>query len=608
MSGKVKIKLVTHDGKEHFCWTLKGKNLWESIIVNGWALEGTCGGRGTCGKCRVRIEGDVTPVTENERALLLPEEIKEGERLACFCFVNGPLTVYLNRGYTDLAAKTRLYRENISVKEDTPVHNYKFFIPGIYKENPVTLYRRLTESLSSYRLELSIDNLNEIAKLDRVGRPSLELYALIFENKTVRRIGRREEKAYGIALDLGTTSLFAALVDMQEGQVVSLASRGNMQRVYGADIMSRVSYCLENKEGLTKLNRILINNINGMIEEMLQELRASYHNIYCFSVVGNPVMLHFFMGLNINGFASFPYAGIFSDELNYRAADLGLNSNSSAWVTVLPQVGGFVGADTIACLLALPAEALGCYLLLDIGTNGEVVLYNRGEMWAASAAAGPAFEGGGISSGMMAEIGAVDKVYLDSGGRMQFNVLGNKPAKGICGSGIVDLVACLLQAGYIDKNGIFTAKACNRLESRRGKWGTEIILFAAGESAKGRPVVFNQEDVRQVQLAKAAIRTAIDILLGKAELSYADIDRIYLAGAFGNYLDPDNSIKIGMIPPIDSKKIINIGNAAAEGAVAALLSEESRSKASMLKEKIRYTELANHPDFQDMYLNNLNFG
>ncbi len=605
--GQVKIRFISPGAGEYIYWTFKGKNLWEAIALCGLKPGGTCGGRGICGKCKVRIEGEVSPISNSEKEHLLPEEIRRGDRLACYCTINGPLTVYLDYSEFNLDLKETISSTTDEFGGPKQVCNRKILIPGLDKDSPNPIYTRLKEALAAHSLEIACTNLAELSLLDRAGRPSIELHALIFDNLVVKYIGKKPKRVYGVAVDLGSTSLFAALMDMENGQTVAVSSKNNMQRIYGADIISRVSYCIENSDGVEKLQNVLINNINLMIQEMVKEANASFDNIYQFSVVGNPVMVHLFLGLNPKGFAAAPYSGIFADELVVRAGEVGLYANPDARVIIPPQIGGFVGADTIACLLTIADYKSSRFLLIDIGTNGEIILGNRGRMWAASAAAGPAFEGGSITSGARAGNGIIDKVSINEDGKLEFNILGDKPVKGICGSGLIDLCACMLKAGFMDNNGIISQLANDVLEVRQGLRGPEIILLQDGNTLKGSPIVFNQEDIRQIQLAKAAVRTAVDILLKEAQLDFSDLDKIYLAGAFGNYLNPEHSMTIGLIPPVVKDRIVNIGNAAGQGAIIALLSPVKRNEAKILKDKVEYIELANRPDFEEMYINNLNF-
>jgi uncharacterized 2Fe-2S/4Fe-4S cluster protein (DUF4445 family) len=317
-------------------------------------------------------------------------------------------------------------------------------------------------------------------------------------------------------------------------------------------------------------------------------------------------MLHFLLGLNTSGFGTAPYTGALSEEMQILASPLGLKVSRLAKLNILPQLGGFVGADTTACLLTLSPGENDKFLMIDIGTNGEIVVAYRGKMWAASAAAGPAFEGGAVSCGMRAGYGAIDKVFWGEG-KLEFRVIGEGLPRGICGSGIIDLVAVLYKNNCLDGNGNFTEQAALQLELRTGQHGSEIILVRGEETLTGTPLIFNQEDIRQVQLARSAIRTAIDILLKKAGIDVQKLDNIYLAGAFGNYLDPASLLKIGLIPPVDASKIRNIGNAAAEGAILALLSDDKNKEAANIKSRVQFVELAQQEEFQALYLKNINF-
>ncbi|MGE5391942.1 MAG: ASKHA domain-containing protein [Deltaproteobacteria bacterium] len=598
----VKIELIDSQGTRSACWAPKGKNLWEILTINNMYTGAYCGGRKNCGKCKVRIEGDAVAMTDAERGQLLPEEIKAGVRLACYLYVSEPLTVYLDYMEPMTKPKLALKRNKPESTQYPPVKLRQFFIPGVDREQPLPVMTRLHSALPDHSIELTLKNMNELAALDRIGRPAMELYALIFNEQRVKYIGRHPGKALGVAVDLGSTSLFAALVDLTSGEILALSSMTNMQRIYGADIISRVAYCMEHEDGINKMRQVLVNNVNSMIADMLGQAQCEKQDIYSISVVGNPVMLHFITGINVNGFAIAPYAGVFREELLLTAAQAELMAASDALVVILPQIGGFVGADTVGGLLSLGKPGVNTFLYIDIGTNAEIVLFNKGEMWAASAPAGPAFEGGGIACGMRAASGAIDRVSIHEDGNLSFNVLGNDPARGLCGSGIIDLVGCLWQAGFIDINGTINELGYQKLSIRSNQLWPEILI-----SEGQNPVVFTQDDIRQVQLAKSAIRSAIDILCMEARIKTSNIEGIYIAGAFGNYLDPEQAIRIGILPPITADSVINCGNAAANGAIDVLLSEEKRKQARLLAGRIKYVELAMRSDFQEIFLKNLDF-
>lgn len=603
MSDKVAINVVSSSGKEYIVWGFKGQSIYEALLLNNFDTEGSCAGRGTCGKCKVKAEGLLSEISDTEREMMLPEELKQNTRLACQAIIEDEVTVYLDNYKT--LNKTSLYHgidSNISAGE---VKVQSFYIPGLDKELGIPIHSRIKEALKDYEVNLTPDNINQLLSIDRIGRPSLELQAVVFNNRIVKYVSRENEGVYGIALDLGSTSLFAALVDLVTGSVLAISSITNMQRIYGADIISRINYSNQSDEAQRNLQKILINNINTMIEEVVNEAGILPRQIYSFVAAGNPVMLHFFAGISVKGFGSYPYVGAFVDELVLKAKDIGLLANWDAEVMLLPQVGGFVGADTVAALLTLD-KVNSCYLMVDIGTNGEIVLHKDGKMWATSAAAGPAFEGGHITCGVRAGAGSIDKVFLNQDEELEFHVIGEPPVRGLCGSAIIDLVACFLKANCIDNNGIIDLNAC-KLKVLDNDSEIQLVIYDKNDIITGKPIIFTQEDIRQVQLAKSAIRTAIDMLMETAKVSYSEIENIFLAGAFGNYINPVSAIAIGMLPPVDVNRVKNIGNAAGNGAVLALLSSAKRTLANKIAKNITYIELANHPDFQKRFLENINF-
>ncbi|NLJ71561.1 MAG: DUF4445 domain-containing protein [Syntrophomonadaceae bacterium] len=605
MSDKAALTIINIEQKEYTVWAFKGQTLYDALLLHHIEQAGYCGGLGTCGKCKLIAKGELNELTLTEKEKLLPEELKQGMRLACQAIIEGSVSVYLDNYNFDSDYIMQYGIPNNLEVGEVKIHN--FFISGLDKNYPVPIYTRIKEALAAYEVALSPENINELLSIDRAGRPSLKLYCPVFDNKTINYVGRTMEGVYGVAFDIGSTSLFAALVNLIDGQVVAVSSKPNMQRIYGADIVSRLSYALDEESKENSLHQILINNLNSMIEEMTSALEVAPRQVYAYSVVGNPVMLHFFTRISVQGFANYPYLAAFREELSILAKDIGLSGHSAAVVNVLPQIGGFVGADTTAALLNL-AEVKSSYLLIDIGTNGEIVLHKDGEMWATSTAAGPAFEGGQISSGMRASPGSIDKVFLDENKVFNFNIIGQEePVRGLCGSGIIDLVASLFEVNYIDKNGIIQEKEEMQFKILHNGVEKQLVIYDEEDILPGQPILFTQEDIRQIQLAKSAIRTGIDLLLERAKVTYEELDNIYLAGAFGNYLNPVSSITIGLLPPIEPSKVVNIGNAAGNGAILALISSANRELAKNITENINYVELANNPDFQARFLENLNF-
>jgi len=605
MAELARVKIIEPDGKEYNFWTIKGITVWEALEMTGWDTRGACGGVGTCGKCKFRIEGQVSRPTVNEIDHLIPEEIKSGQRLACLTTICGDFSLYIDYWPFEVLPKTNLLKYRPYDIDTCLVTRKKFFIPGHQPEAPVPIYDRIKHILSDYHLELELNNINHLNEFDRPGRPALELNAVIFDNDRVKLISRHQEPILGLALDIGSTSLFGALLDLSNGEILAMASHSNMQRIYGEDIITRVNYATEHENGLLDLQRILINNLNTMIDEITSRTQCSQDSIYHLTAVGNPVMLHLLMGLNTSGLGKAPYMGVFTEAIEVSAFGLGLQASPHSRLKILPQLGGFVGADTTACILSLPAVEQQTFLLIDVGTNGELVLHHKGRFWVSSAAAGPAFEGGQISCGVRASEGAIDKFNLENG-KLTIRTIGGGKPRGICGSGVVELLALLLKTGCLDKMGIFTPEADKIFPTQQSKHGQEIILLL-GESGPNAKITFSQDDVRQVQLAKSAIRTAIDTMLAKAKIDAAQLDCIYMAGVFGSYLDPQSAIDIGLLPPVEIDRIQNIGNAAAQGAIRALAADASFAEADYYKSISNYIELAAEKDFQLMFIDNLNF-
>ncbi|NLN87728.1 MAG: DUF4445 domain-containing protein [Syntrophomonadaceae bacterium] len=603
MADYAKMTILTPDGEAQIFWVLPGKTVWEAMEIGGWDTGGACGGQGTCSKCKFRISGQISPISRGERERLIPEEVRNGQRLACMTSILGDFTVHIDFWPDGSDAKAKIF--GYRFEGALPVYNKEFFIPGLDKEAPIPIFDRIRQALPEYRLELAPENFNYLAGLDRQGRPALELFGLVMDDRRVIKIVRPREKVLGLALDIGTTSLFAAVVDLEDGRVAAIASHSNMQRIYGDDIIARVNHVREQSDGLATMQRILVNNLNSMITECAAKSGINPEHIYKVVAVGNPVMLHFLAGISTAGFERAPYTGVFSETMSIPLEGTGLQTNPAAMMLMLPQLGGFVGADTTACLLTLEPYRDNTWLLLDIGTNGEIVLNHQGYMWTASAAAGPAFEGGAVTCGMRAGAGAIDRVaWID--GQSETRVIGEGPPRGICGSGIIDLLSVLLTNGFIDKKGTFTPEAEAVFASREGKRGRELIL-AGEEVGADSLLVFNQEDIRQVQLARSAIRTAIAIMMNEAGIDAGRLEHVFLAGTFGTYVDPASITNIGVIPPVDLERVKNIGNAAGDGAIMALIRPDKVKAAEKLKTQVKYIELALREEFQDLFLKNLDF-
>ncbi|MGE5397422.1 MAG: ASKHA domain-containing protein [Chitinophagales bacterium] len=600
MPDKQRVRIHTAS-ETLIAWVPTGYSVWDAVHQAGIWVLGDCGGNGTCGKCKTRIEGCSSPLSPVEEEKLLLEDKAAGYRLACQCRVMANLDIYLPE------IRISALKPGLLVFEKFPgilpaVRSVSRHIPRFDREDPVPLLERIKWAFDDYELDILPSNLNTIADLDR--GDGFYVNAGLLDSRIIGIHPSNEGSFFGIALDLGTTTLQCIVVDLINGEVLGVNEITNSQIAAGRDILSRISYSIEHDNGLVSLHEMVLTSVRTMIEELAHSLNIDTGSILEMTVVGNPVMLHLFLGLDVRNMGSSPYIGIFRNAVAFRGDTLNLPMNPGGRIYVMPQVGSFLGADVLACLLAVDTEEHEEFLLIDIGTNGEMLLKKDGTIWGCSVAAGGAFEGACITSGMMAAAGAIDRFWIEEGS-LRFSVLGTNNPLGICGSGLIDLLACLLDLEAVDVNGLIHP------EKYTGQWrdsvnGIELIIAEGSSTGSGLPIVFNQQDVRQLQLAKAAIRTGVDILLNEAGIKAKDVDKVLMAGAFGNHLNPASLLKIGMLPGLDMANFRNIGNAALRGAVTALINLTKRDKASRLAKTIKRLELAEREDFSRMYIDSIN--
>jgi uncharacterized 2Fe-2S/4Fe-4S cluster protein (DUF4445 family) len=415
------------------------------------------------------------------------------------------------------------------------------------------------------------------------------------------------KKIFGLAVDIGTTTVVAKLINMADGQCPATESMLNPQTQYGDDVISRIAYA-QNNEKFAQLHKTIIDCINELIVRLCKKASVVADDIFELCAVGNTTMNHIFLKLPIIQLGQAPYRAHSLDAFDLPAGQLGIKINPEGNVHTVENIAGFVGSDTTAVALAANIEsAEKMTLIVDIGTNGEVVLGNKDKIYAASCAAGPAFEGARISCGSRAAEGAIEAVVV-SQDDIDLDVIGNSPARTICGSGLIDAVAVLLNFGIIDATGRFIepdvlrdtlpAAVISRITKTDNQLGFVLSKTAADHE---HDVILTQRDIRQVQLAKAAIQAGIKILVRKLGLADADIEQIFLAGAFGNYIRPESALRIGLLPAGDTQRLHFIGNAAASGAQMVLLSRRCRDHTRELARKIEYVEIAHESDFQDIY-------
>jgi uncharacterized 2Fe-2S/4Fe-4S cluster protein (DUF4445 family) len=554
-----------------------------------------CGGKGTCGKCKVFIQGRCTELTSQERVLLPPPELGAGYRLACQV---RPLSDCV----VTLAPETRLSKRKIVIGGISTALDVSPSVSKVYVEltppsidDPEPDWERLKEGIKRQRrverLDISPRALSKLPETLRAGDWKVTTAILHNDLVVATEPGNTTHRILGAAVDIGTSKIISYLVDLTNGEILRTSTLENPMMPWGEDIMSRITFCLESREKFDHLHNILTEGVSNCLHAVCQESGFPVSDIYEIVVVGNTAMHHFLLGIHPKHLALAPYVPAIRDHVDLNPAEVGLKINEHAGLHVPPVIAGFVGADATADLVAMGIDSSEEMTLgLDIGTNTEIFLGNREEITTCSCASGPAFEGYHIRHGMKAVSGAIERFWYDEAEHSwRFATIECEAPRGICGSGMIDIVAELFRRGLIDSSGRFRS-------------GDREFLVSGSSSGE---ITLDQHDIREIQLAKAAIHAGCAILMKKKNLTENDIDKVLIAGAFGNYIDPENAKIIGLIPDLPSQKIRFLGNAAGTGAVMILLSSEARERATRIAEGTRYVELAAEREFQTEYLDSL---
>lgn len=589
----------------------KSENLMELFQREGFFVASDCAGAGTCGKCQVKISAAEMPVSESDRNFLTLDQINDGIRLACrfvpesdcqveFLTSEEPDSdVILTEGHRQkIDIQPRIKREKLTVaKPELGQDQFDF----------ESILQALHNGAGQPRVSLSF-----LEKLSVKLRDNDYQISLIYNDRHYIEVEpiSAPDAAYGLAIDLGTTTLVVKLIDLNSGSVKAVASGVNPQRQVGADVISRIGYSQRKTNAFKRLQKMVVDQLNKMIGTVSISAGISAKQIYDVVIVGNTVMGHLLLGLDATHLALSPYTPVVQFYPPFQAAEIKLSVHPRADVYLMPNIGRFVGSDTTGVILATGLDQRDeLTLMIDIGTNGEIVLGNRNRILATSTAAGPAFEGAKIRFGMRASQGAIDRVSMQDG-ELQFHTVENDPTKGLCGSGIISLIGELIHAGVLSWSGQILSR--DELKNGSASLKKRIIeedgqrVFLLDESVNGR-IFLTQRDVREIQLAKSAIRTGINLLLAEFGVEINQVDRILLAGAFGNFLDREQAIRIGLLPDVATEKIRFVGNAACAGAELALISRKMRRQAEEIARKTEYFEIATHPQFQDEYAENMLF-
>lgn len=577
-----------------------GSTLLESAQRAGIDIVASCGGVGICGTCRIRIlQGKVSPITPDETAGLREDEIAGGFRLACQVI---PLSdVMVDVPPSSLARAQQLQIEGV----DTGVH----FAPSVravdlqLSEPTLSDLRadlaRVDAALDDFGLQPLAATPSQIDELSRKLRSSGWSLRLVVHpaSQASEFVGCLPSGAQilGIALDVGSTKIALYLVDLETGGTLATSGIMNPQIAYGEDVVSRIAYANRSEHHRKELQRVLVDSINQAAIDLYAQVGACPDQICDWVVVGNTAIHHLFCGLPVEPLGRAPYVPVVQRDLAFRASEIGLVGATGAQIYLPPNIAGFVGADHVSALVAARIQSHRTSLLMDIGTNTEISLVHDGRIFTCSCASGPAFEGAHIRDGMRAIPGAIERVRLSGGNRI-VHTIGGLPPIGLCGSGILSAVAEMRRGGWIDEHG--------RLR-RTSKDG--FTLVPAAQTGHGQDIVVTRKDINEIQLAKAAIRTGIEILFRQAEIQAGQVEEWIVAGAFGTHIDIGAAMAVGMIPKLPLERFRQIGNAAGVGSRQMLLSTHRRAEACSFLDQIQYVELTTQTNFQVEFMRSLSF-
>lgn len=605
----------------------EGKTLLEASRILGVGIESVCGGKGTCGKCLVRIESGsferygitsrpdhLSPFTEGEAGLIGERERAEGFRLACAAAVCGDLVLFLpeeSRTGRQVIRKEAGQRE---IRLNPAVRLYTVTLRPPELEDPQADYERLiaalTERFDLPRLEIDYPALLSLSGALRKGSWTVTA-AVRMEAEILAVFPGEVEENFGLAVDLGTTTVAGYLCSLKTGKVIATQSIMNPQVAFGEDVISRITYAMDHPDGLEKLQGAILEGVNGLIRTVTADAGLTPADLIDMTLVGNTAMHHLFLGIDPGPLGISPFTPAVHRSLDIKARDLGLLSHPGARIHVLPIEAGFVGADNVGVLIAEePYLRDDISLIIDVGTNGEMILGNRERLLSASCATGPALEGAHIRFGMRAAPGAIERIRIDPGTKeVSFEIICEEErglkgrttgARGICGSGIIDGVAELYRAGIIDGSGRFRNDfSTPRLRLNDGK--PEFVIAWPGETSLQTAITISQQDVRSVQLAKGALYAGAKLMMKR--LGIEKVDRVVLAGAFGSYIDKTAAMLLGMFPDCDLRSVSSVGNAAGDGARIALLNRAKRLEAEEIAGRVEYLELTLSQDFQEEFMN-----
>jgi uncharacterized 2Fe-2S/4Fe-4S cluster protein (DUF4445 family) len=577
----------------------EGKNLLECARFLGVGLVSICGGFGKCKACKVRVtSGIVSAPTGIETAFFSSEKIKDGWRLACLTYPQSDCVLQVPPESLTTLQRMQVESKNIATDIGPAVQVYPVEMtePAFadLRADDVRLLSSLEKNYPRSFKTIDIDVLRDISSTLRDNK--WHITAAVRENEIVA-LNAAGSLRLGLAVDVGTTKIAGYLVNLESGQ--TLASKGvmNPQISFGEDITSRIHHALKSREEALLLQQSVISALNQLAGDLCREVGAKTTEVVDASIVGNTAIHHLLYRLPVYPLAYPPFVAAVQNTLDVKARDIGLHLAPGAYVHTMPNIAGFVGADHVSMLVAIDALAIDdLTLAIDIGTNTEVSLIDKGDIYSASCASGPAFEGGHISCGMRAASGAIERLRIEDG-EVQFQTIDSTTPAGICGSGIIDSIAQLFDAGILNESGRMQ-EGQPGVRSIDGK--REFVLFEG--KGKTPDIVVTQQDIREIQLGKGAIRAGIQVLLEAAGRKEEDVRQVIIAGAFGTYIDVGNAMLLGMLPYLPMDRFQQVGNAAGLGARQALLSVKKRDLEKAIAARMKYVELAGTPTFNKIFI------
>ncbi len=557
----------------------------ESLLIdvirkNGFKLETPCNSKGICGKCKVKIYGIKSEPKDEEKKFLT----NANERLACTTKIEEDIMVeFLTNEKEDLKTINQGYSIDVDINSRLQKKKFQNIKKAEYK---------CSMECTSFNIK-DMDIIKRIGDLRKYQEE--DLYVVTFEDNIID-LFNENKNILGIALDIGTTGISAYLLDLENGNILNKASTLNPQTIFGGDVISRISFTMQEENGLDKLQEVIIEKIDELIKELIGE-KFNRDDIYNLNIAANTTMLHILAGVNPESIAKAPYKATFLDKIDLRPKELNIKINPKGIITLLPSISSYVGADIVAGIVAIDINKYQSVIFIDIGTNGEMVLLKDGKLYSTSTAAGPALEGMNISCGMRAESGAIEKFELDENYNISYDTIGGSRARGICGSGLLDITSSLIKAKIIEPSGRFSKNIPENIKKR----------FKDKKFYITEDIYISQKDIRQIQLAKGAIASGITMLLKEVDDSIENIEHAIIAGSFGYHLKEESIRTVGIIPSGFKGDIKFVGNSSVEGAKLSLLNKDKLLEMMDIKDKVEVVDLSSKDYFQKYFIEALNF-